>query len=41
MTPGSGRLRGVSEGERLCGAAIIGRPVARMLDDGFTAGSGA
>lgn len=28
---------GVQEGERLCGVAIIGRPVARMLDDGFTA----
>lgn len=28
---------GVREGERLCGVAIIGRPVARMLDDGFTA----
>lgn len=28
---------GVSDGERLCGVAIIGRPVARMLDDGWTA----
>lgn len=28
---------GVQEGERLCGVAIIGRPVARMLDDGHTA----
>ncbi|MGH2976108.1 MAG: XF1762 family protein [Solirubrobacterales bacterium] len=28
---------GVKEGERLCGVAIIGRPVARMLDDGYTA----
>jgi len=28
---------GVREGERLCGVAIVGRPVARMLDDGYTA----
>lgn len=28
---------GLQEGERLCGVAIIGRPVARMLDDGYTA----
>lgn len=28
---------GASDGDRLCGVAIIGRPVARMLDDGFTA----
>jgi hypothetical protein len=28
---------GIREGERLCGVAIIGRPVARMLDDGYTA----
>lgn len=28
---------GVKEGDRLCGVAIIGRPVARMLDDGYTA----
>lgn len=28
---------GVHEGDRLCGVAIIGRPVARMLDDGYTA----
>jgi hypothetical protein len=28
---------GVQEGERLCGVAIIGRPVARMLDDGYSA----
>lgn len=27
---------GCAEGERLCGAAIVGRPVARHLDDGFT-----
>lgn len=28
---------GVQEGDRLCGVAVIGRPVARMLDDGHTA----
>ncbi len=28
---------GVKEGERLCGVAIVGRPVARMLQDGSTA----
>ena len=28
---------GIREEERLCGVAIIGRPVARMLDDGYTA----
>lgn len=27
----------VAEGERMCGVAIIGRPVARKLQDGFTA----
>jgi hypothetical protein len=27
----------VAEGERVVGVAIIGRPVARMLDDGWTA----
>ena len=26
-----------SDGERLVGVAIVGRPVARMLDDGWTA----
>jgi hypothetical protein len=26
----------VAEGERVCGVAIVGRPVARMLDDGWT-----
>lgn len=24
------------EGERVCGVAVVGRPVARMLDDGLT-----
>ena len=28
---------GCADGERLCGVAIVGRPVARMRDDGFTA----
>lgn len=27
---------GVADGERICGAAIVGRPVARHLDDGWT-----
>jgi len=26
----------VAEGERVCGVAMVGRPVARMLDDGWT-----
>lgn len=26
----------VAEGERICGVAIVGRPVARYLDDGWT-----
>jgi hypothetical protein len=26
----------VADGERVCGVAIVGRPVARMLDDGWT-----
>ncbi|HST32015.1 MAG TPA: XF1762 family protein [Solirubrobacteraceae bacterium] len=28
---------GVAEGDRRCGVAIVGRPVARLLQDGFTA----
>jgi len=28
---------GIQDGERIVGAAIVGRPVARMLQDGFTA----
>ena len=28
---------GASDGERLVGVAIVGRPVARKLDDGYTA----
>lgn len=27
---------GAADGERICGAAIVGRPVSRMLDDGQT-----
>lgn len=27
----------IAEGERMCGVAIIGRPVSRKLQDGFTA----
>lgn len=27
----------VNDGEQVCGVAIIGRPVARMLSDGYTA----
>ena len=27
----------VAEGDRVCGVAVIGRPVARRLQDGFTA----
>lgn len=27
---------GCADGERICGAAIVGRPVARHLDDGWT-----
>lgn len=27
----------VAEGERVCGVALVGRPVARMLQDGWTA----
>lgn len=27
----------VADGERLCGVAIVGRPVARMHQDGYTA----
>jgi hypothetical protein len=26
-----------AEGDRVCGVAIVGRPVARMLQDGYTA----
>ena len=27
---------GVADGDRVCGAAIVGRPVARHMDDGWT-----
>lgn len=38
-TPPAGHLfsLGAYEGERLCGVAIVGRPVARRRDDGATA----
>lgn len=34
--PGSKFAVGVADGDRVCGAAIVGRPVARMMQDGFT-----
>jgi hypothetical protein len=34
--PGHKFSIGVSDGEKLVGVAIVGRPVSRMLDDGFT-----
>lgn len=34
--PGHKFSLGVTDGERVCGCAIIGRPVARRLDDGWT-----
>jgi hypothetical protein len=38
-TPSVGHLFsiGAYEGERLCGVAVVGRPVARRRDDGHTA----
>jgi hypothetical protein len=38
-TPAQGHLFSLAayEGERLCGVAIVGRPVARHRDDGLTA----
>ncbi|MGB3330232.1 MAG: XF1762 family protein [Thermomicrobiales bacterium] len=37
--PPRGWLFGVAanDGERVCGVAVVGRPVARMLQDGYTA----
>ncbi|MHB8242794.1 MAG: XF1762 family protein [Solirubrobacteraceae bacterium] len=35
--PGCISVVGVSDGEQLRGVAVIGRPIARALDDGFTA----
>ena len=35
--PGCISVVGVSDGERLRGVAVVGRPIARALDDGFTA----
>ena len=35
--PGGGKFAiGVSDGSRLIGVAIVGRPIARSIDDGFT-----
>lgn len=34
--PGAKFCVAVAEGERVCGVAIVGRPIARMLDDGWT-----
>lgn len=34
--PGAKFALGVADDERVCGAAIVGRPVARMSDDGGT-----
>jgi len=34
--PGSKFQIGVAEGEKVVGVAIVGRPVARLLDDGWT-----
>jgi hypothetical protein len=34
--PGAKFALGASNGERICGAVIVGRPVARMLDNGAT-----
>ena len=34
--PGAKFALGVAEDERVCGAAIVGRPVARMSNDGLT-----
>ena len=35
--PGCISVVGVSDGEQLRGVAVVGRPIARALDDGFTA----
>lgn len=35
-TPGCKFCIGVANADRLVGVAIVGRPVARLLDDGFT-----
>lgn len=34
--PGCKFCIGVSDGEKIVGVAMVGRPVARMLDDGWT-----
>ena len=35
-TPGAKFALGAADGERVCGAVIVGRPVSRMLDNGTT-----
>lgn len=34
--PGAKFCVGVANGDQVCGVAIVGRPVSRMLDDGWT-----
>lgn len=34
--PGAKFCIGVSDGKKIVGVAIVGRPIARMLDDGWT-----
>lgn len=34
--PGAKFCLGVSNGSEICGVAIVGRPIARMVDDGVT-----
>lgn len=34
--PGAKFCLAIAEGDRICGVAIIGRPVARHVDDGWT-----
>ena len=34
--PGCKFVIACADGERVCGVAMVGRPVARMLDDGWT-----
>jgi hypothetical protein len=35
--PGAKFAIAVAEGDEVCGVALVGRPVSRMRDDGFTA----
>jgi hypothetical protein len=34
--PGAKFCVAVADGDRICGVAIVGRPIARMVDDGWT-----